>query len=138
MLSALKRLVKRIICNEHSNNRNFDGPHKRTSSTLPPPQGAAEQQATADQIQSAFFSKLPPEIRQLIYKEIFGGGRGVVHLVKKPQKPLVYVHCKGECATIYNYKCRGRESRDHFTASDKTFNSSEGRLLPLLQTCQRV
>lgn len=109
---------------------------RKRSLTLPLPLEA--QQTTADQNQSAFFTKIPPEIRKLIYQEVFNGGTDVVHVTKKERKPLELVRCRDRCAMEYNYKCSAGEWLDVITPRLELGDDSEGGPLPLLQTCRRV
>ena len=61
-------------------------------STLPNPQW-----------QSPFFTTLPPELRILIYHELARDVLSVVHILKKNEKKIEFVKCKGErCYLIIN------------------------------------
>lgn len=93
-------------------------------------------QKTYDQSQSALFSKLPGEVRAMIYREVLCGPVPIVHIVKKGRRKLGYV------------RCRGLKDHHRDQSSDSTIHNigfprpdvkeRDGSLLPLLQSCRRM
>lgn len=135
MSSPLKRLYKRLRRAQAPKNGSLSAQRKRAL-TLPLPPGA--QQTTADQFQSAFFTRLPPEIRDLIYQEVLNDGRDVVHVTKNKRKPLQLIKCWHTCGMEYNYRCSAGEAWNVILPSLEKANFRHQRLLPLLQSCRRV
>ena len=93
-------------------------------------------QKTCDQSQSVLFSKLPAEVRTMIYKEVLCGPVPIVHIVKKRKRKLGYV------------RCQGLEDHSRGQSSDSAIHEiglprpdvkeRDGNLLPLLQSCRRM
>lgn len=81
----------------------------------------------ADQSQAAFFSKLPPEIRTMIYLEVMKGAVDVVHIMKRGKKQLDYMRCKGRCAMAFNFQCMAGKQ-----------DIGNSLLLSMLQACQKA
>ena len=136
MPSPITRLYKRLI---HKKNPEHKHHHGQRKLTLPPPlPRGVQHQTAADQSQSAFFSRFPPEIRQLIYQATLNNNVGVVHISKKARKPLELVRCKDECAMQYNYKCWAGDATDNLDIKLKeSFRSTDG-FVPFLLTCQKA
>lgn len=135
MASPLKRLFKSLKHDQATRDGSFLAQRKR-SLTLPLLPGA--QQTTADQLQSALFTVLPPEIRDMIYQEVLNGGTDVVHVTKKERKPLQLVRCREKCSMEYNYKCSAGEWLNVIRSPLEREDDSEQGVLPLLLTCRRV
>jgi len=136
MPSAVKRLYNRLSRAKGSEDISPNGQRKRAL-TIPLPEGAREQK-TEDHCQSAFFAKLPLEIRQLIYMELLRGEVDVVHVTKQPRKPLEFTRCASKCSMTYNYKCWAGEVPDGRQTTMKASSTLERGLFPLLQTCRRA
>ena len=130
MPATLNRLYKRLHGEKSLDNGTTRGRRLRPSpaSQTPTPQ---QRLPVASQIESAFVCKLPPEIRQLVYREIMRGDSGVVHVVKKPRKPLELLTCRKRCLMDVNFRCIAGEKSGGSVAEG-------GGLLSLLLTCQRL
>ena len=93
-------------------------------------------QKTYDQSQSALFSKLPAEVRTMIYKEVLCGPVPVIHIVTKRKRKLGHVRCRGLKDHV------GDQSSDsviHTVGSPRPdVQERDGNLLPLLQSCRRM
>ena len=82
------------------------------------------------QWQTLFFTRLPPELRILVYHELARDAPSVVHILKKTKKKIEFVKCKGErCQMVYNYQCQPNSS-----GSGATDRMS---LLPFLLSCRK-
>ena len=101
--------------------------------------------------QSLFMSKLPLELRTMIYEEVLCKPVNVVHITIRKDGKLVYFRCQAEGG-----RCRGLEcfhdpnediygtwrtrDKDLFStwSPSNTPNTAEGGLLGLLQSCRQV
>lgn len=93
-------------------------------------------QKTYDQSQSALFSKLPAEVRTMIYKEVLCGPVPIVHIVTKRKRKLAHVRCLG---SKNHHVDDSSDSYIHAVGSPRTdVRERDGNLLPLLQSCRRV
>ena len=112
--------------------------HRRKRSLTLPLSEATPYQSTLEQSKSAFMSKLPPEIRTMIYKMALDCGVDVVHVMKKQRRPLEFVRCKGVCEMDYNYRCSTSDNSGGVEAPlSKELVVYKG-LLPLLQICRKM
>lgn len=137
MPTAVNRFYKRLTREKKPGEGIFPG-QRRRALTMPLPQGA-QHEMTATQSQSAFFSNLPPEIRILIYAEVLNGeGECVVHVIKKPRRPLEFVKCKEKCAMEYNFRCWVGKGMDGDLTTRAAGDFVYMGFLPLLQTCRKV
>lgn len=83
------------------------------------------------QWQSPFFTTLPPELRILIYNELARDTLPVVHILKKKEKKIEFVKCRGEiCEMLYNNKCQPNSGGSG--AADRM------SLLPFLLSCRKA
>ena len=103
------------------------------------------------QSQSMLMSRLPLEVRIMIYEEVLCRPVGVVHITTRKDGKLVYFRCKAE-----DGRCRGLEcfhdpnedlygtwrtrDKDLFStwSPSNTSNMADGGLVGLLQSCQQV
>lgn len=104
-------------------------------------------QTTCDQRQCLLLSRLPPEIRLAIWKEVLGGLR--VHVVQAREKRLLGIRCNEHEEDLEN-KCPGaHECWGMSTAASLGYDFREvgfymyptepvcyANLLPLLKTCR--
>lgn len=104
-----------------------------------------------EQSQSMFMSRLPLEVRMMIYEEVLCRPVGVVHITTRKDGRLGYFTCKAE-----NGRCRGLEcfhgpneelystwrtrDKDLFStwSPSDTPDMADGGLLALLQSCRQV
>ena len=107
--------------------------------------------AEMEKSQSLFMSRLPLELRIMIYEEVLCKPVDVVHITTRKDGKLVYFRCQ-----IGEGRCRGLEcfhdpneaiygtwrtrDKDLFStwSPSNTPNTAEGGLLGLLQSCQQV
>ena len=132
--------------------RNYDRKHgpplplpvqRKRALTLPIPPDADNKnlfgrprQKTYDQSQSALFSKLPGEVRTMIYKEVLCGPVPIVHIVTKRKRKLGHVRCRG----LKDHDVdESSDSYIHTVGSPRPdIRKRDGNLLPLLQSCRRM
>lgn len=74
----------------------------------------------------------------MIYLEVLHSGTDVVHVTKKPRKPLEMIRCKDRCSMEYNYRCSAGEWVSIVAPPVKPRGRSEDGLLPLLQSCRKM
>lgn len=104
-----------------------------------------------DQSQSMFMSRLPLEVRTMIYEEVLCRPVGVVHITTRKDGRLGYSRCKAE-----NGRCRGLEcfhgpnedlystwrtrDKDLFStwSPSNTPDIADGGMVALLQNCRQV
>ena len=104
-----------------------------------------------EQLQSKFMSKLPLELRIMIYEEVLCKPVAVVHITTRKDGKLVYFRCQAQ-----DGRCRGLEcfhdpnediygtwrtrDKDLFStwSPSNTSNTADGGLLGLLQSCRQV
>ena len=104
-----------------------------------------------EQSQSMFMSRLPLEVRMMIYEEVLCRPVGVVHITTRKDGRLGYFTCKAE-----NGRCRGLEcfhgpneelystwrtrDKDLFStwSPSDTPDLADGGLLAILQSCRQV
>ena len=132
--------------------RNYDRKHgpplplpvqRKRALTSPSPADADKKdlfrrpkQKIYDQSQSAFFSKLPAEVRTMIYREVLCGPIPIVHIVTKTKRKLAHVRCRG--LKDHDVDESG-DSHIHTVGSPRTDKKGrDGNLLPLLQSCRRM
>ena len=100
-------------------------------------------QKTGDQLQSTFFGRLPPEIREMIYKYYLTPDGDPIHVFRRTDRRLGHCYCTF-----------GPESHSHYPKVEWGYNNPsqtrawtrtkvEGpyysnNLLPLLKTCRRM
>ena len=99
----------------------------------PPPSTMTQRDSFAPpnpQPQALFFTRLPLELRILIYHELARDAPSVAHVLKKTKKKIEFVKCKGErCEMVYNYQCQPNSG-----VSGATDRMS---LLPFLLSCRK-
>lgn len=110
--------------------------HQRKPSPTPPLHPDELLQTTANQQRSNFFSKLPAEVRAMVYQELLKSSGDVVHVVKAPRKPLNFVRCRDICKMQFNYQCPAAKMAGSQPIREGV--NSLYDLLPLLQTCRRL
>ena len=101
--------------------------------------------------QSLFMSKLPLELRIMIYEEVLCKPVDVVHITIRKDGKLVYFRCQAEEGRCRGLECFHGPSEDIYgtwRTRDKDLfctwspsnmpNTAEGGLLGLLQTCRQV
>ena len=104
-----------------------------------------------EQSQSSLMSKLPLEVRIMIYEEVLCRPVGVVHITTRKDGKLVHFRCQAE-----NGRCRGLEcfhqtdenlyntwrtrDKDLFStwSPSNTPDMTDGGLLGLLQSCRQT
>ncbi len=104
-----------------------------------------------EQSQSMFLSRLPFDVRTMIYEEVLCRPVGVIHITTRKDRTLVYFRCKAE-----DGRCRGLEcfhdpdedlystwrtrDKDLFStwSPSNTPNMADGGLVALPQTCQQM
>ena len=105
-----------------------------------------------EQSQSMFMSKLPLELRTMIYEEVLCRPVHIVHITARKDGKLGYFHCKAEDGRCRGLECfRGPDEELYSTwrTRDKdlfsTWSPSNlpdiadgGGLLAVLQSCQQV
>ena len=141
--SKTKKYIKR---------RNYDRKHgppiplpvqRKRALTLPIPPDAdnknllgRQKQKTYDQSQSTLFSKLPGEVRTMIYREVLCGPVPIVHIVTKRNRKLGHIRCRG----LKKYDIdESSDSYMHTIGSPGSdIRERDGSLLPLLQSCRRM
>ena len=98
-------------------------------------------QRTFDQTQSPLFSRLPAEVRRLIYIDVFGGENSVVHVVRKYQR-LGHLRCTSTCRSrelpYSGESCWGSkdETGDWYPTPEKA-RTDDGSV-HLLRTCRKI
>ena len=68
--------------------------------TLPLPRISTELgslQYTKEQLQSTFFTKLPVEVRLVVYRYVLVGSSRTIHVIRKQYKRLGHFRCNGSC-----------------------------------------
>lgn len=98
-------------------------------------------QKTQGQAQSMLFSKLPVEIRMLIYDLALSGDGRTIHIVRRRRDHLSHVRCTNQDGRCKGYECFRwwTPSSLHRSGSDNgTINKTHGGLLPLLSSCRRM
>lgn len=101
--------------------------------------------------QSLFMSKLPLELRIMIYEEVLCKPVDVVHITIRKDGKLVYFRCQAEEGRCRGLECFHGPSEDIYgtwRTRDKDLfctwspsnmpNTAEGGLLGLLQSCRQV
>ena len=104
-----------------------------------------------EQSQSAFMSRLPSEVRTLIYEEVLCRPVGIVHISTRRDGKLVYFRCKTEdglCRGLACFRDADEELYSTWRTRDKdlfstwnpsvTQNMAEGGLVALLQSCRQM
>ncbi|KAK3178546.1 hypothetical protein OEA41_000683 [Lepraria neglecta] len=97
-------------------------------------------QRTFDQSKSSLFSKLPPEVRRLIYTEVFVGNLPIVHIVRKYRR-LGHLHCINKCTTRLirlEDSCWGISDLTGDWIPGPTKAKTDGGMIPLLLACRRI
>ena len=101
------------------------------------------QRNVCDQAQCSFLSKLPAEVRVMVYHYVLCVPVPVVHVVKRKDGSLCHVRCRasrGECGTYrcYNdYSELSRSTKGTQSFADERRGPSGGLLL-LPLTCNKV
>ncbi|KAI4146888.1 MAG: hypothetical protein L6R39_003304 [Caloplaca ligustica] len=119
---------------------------RKRSLTLPlPPRTRLWQrkQGTADQQQSSFFARFPPEIRQLIYNYYLSGDERSMHVFRRTDRRLAHYLCDHPRDTHFHMPRRAWGYRDMSCTNAWQKDEIIGpvvsnSLLPLLKTCRRV
>ena len=103
------------------------------------------------QSSSMFFSRLPFEVRAMIYEELFCKPVGVVHITVRKDGKLVHFRCKAENGLCRGLDCFHDLDEDLYSAwrtRDKDLfstwnpcsrpNTADGGSLAFLQSCRQV
>ena len=104
-----------------------------------------------EQSQSLLMSRLPSEVRIMIYEEVLCRPVGVVHITTRKDGKLVHFRCKAEGGQCRGLECFHDNNDDLYStwrtrdkdlfstwSPSKTPNMADGGLLALLQSCQQV
>lgn len=97
----------------------------------------------AGQSQCIFLSKVPAEVRVMIYRDVLCGPVPVVHVVRRKDGTLCHVRCRakeGECGTFrcYNdYSELSRTTKGGPAPIGREYGLS-GQLLSLALTCRKL
>ena len=96
-----------------------------------------------DQSQCSFISKLPAEVRVMVYHHVMCVPVPVIHVVRRKDGSLCHVRCralKGECGTYRCYNDYSDLSRTTKTGSptQNQVRKIFGLLLALPLTCKKV
>lgn len=109
----------------------------RTHCLTPPlPDEPEEQREQFDQQQSPLF-KLPPELHNLIYKEVLGDR--VIHIVKRSRERLGHTSCNCNMPPCQE-ECKELECRGMKLSTGESVNCGPDKTgpLPLLQSCRKM
>lgn len=102
------------------------------------PQQQQQQQTTRAQSQSRLFSKLPLELRRMVYECVLGGD--VLHIVRLTRR-IAHVRCRGSSERkSWRHPCWGHQSIDglYMGIIGSSATRTDGGVLPLLRTCRLV
>ena len=104
-----------------------------------------------EQSESAFISRLPYDVRSMIYEEVLCRPVSVVHITTRRDGSLVYFRCKAKDARCRGLECFHDPNQDLYgtwRTRDKDLFSTwspsraphpvDGGVLALLQSCQQV
>lgn len=125
------------------------------SSALPddgnPTFSQAPKKTRMEQSQSMFMSRLPLELRTMIYEEVLCRPVNVVHITTRKDGKLGYFRCKAEDGRCRGLECFHGPNEDLYSTwrtRDKDLFSTwspsnapdvaDGGLLTILQSCQQV
>ena len=109
--------------------------------------GADLDQVTRDQLQARLFSKLPLELRLLIWEAALGGGH--LHIRPNPDsRKLEHLRCKDsshakhDCWRVFGWDCFSKSMFYDYSlpakVGQKPFKPAEEGLLALPLTCRRM
>lgn len=121
-----------------------------TDDTNPPVSNSAEYTKMVES-PSMFMSRLPLEVRAIIYEEVLCRPVGVVHITSRKDGKLGYFRCKAEDGRCRGLECFHGPNDDLYSTwrtRDKDLFSTwsprntpymaDGGLLALLQSCRQV
>lgn len=104
-----------------------------------------------DQSQSMFMSKLPLEMRTMIYEEVLCRPVSVVHITTRKDGRLGYFRCKAEAGRCRGLECFHGPNEDLYStwrtrdkdlfstwSPSNTPDIADGGLVALLQSCRQV
>ena len=107
--------------------------------------------SNTEQSQSALISRLPYDVRSMIYEEVLCRPVGVVHITTRKDGKMVHFRCKAKDARCRGLECFHDSDEDLYgtwRTRDKdlfsTWNPSntsdvlDGGLIALLQSCRQV
>jgi len=98
-------------------------------------------QRTEDQSQSAFFGRLPYEIREMIYEYALAGSMHI-HIFRRTDRRLGHYKCYREHRplqeTYYDYHGKACRSSTEAWIPRRWKDDQISEVLPLLRTCRRV
>ena len=109
--------------------------------------GADLDQVTRDQLQAPLFSKLPFELRLLIWEAALGGG--YLHIRSNPDsRKLEHLRCKDpshakhDCWRVFGWDCFSKSMFYDYSwpakVGQKPFKPAEEKLLALPLTCRQM
>lgn len=153
------RLLKRQAKRDSSRSRDrLKVPPTRKccpSSPLPddeyPTVSRETQNTKMEQSRSMFMTRLPLEVRTMIYEEVLCRPVGVVHITTRKDGKLVYFRCKAEDGRCRGFECFHGNNEDLYStwrtrdkdlfstwSPSNTPDRADGGLVALLQSCRQV